>query len=41
MKQVKIYLAIALLFVAIAFTSCAGSRGGYNCPATKGMSGYR
>lgn len=39
MKQRLIYFFIALLFVSIALTSCAGSRGGH-CPAVRGMSGY-
>jgi hypothetical protein len=40
MKQSIQFILIALLFVAIALKSCAGSRGGH-CPAVKGMSGYR
>lgn len=40
MKQTTIYFLIAALFLAIAFTSCVGSRGGH-CPAVRGMSGYK
>jgi hypothetical protein len=39
MKQRTIYFLIALLFVAIALTSCTGQKNG--CYSTKGMSGYR
>lgn len=34
-------LIMLIVSIVLAVTSCAGSKGGYACPATRGMSGYK